>query len=776
MGSGKYSNTLEELRDTRNFAKLATVYRYLAKYRDSIAAAAPKVPNGALDPTLKHLDETLSDYRDLATEITGFPVKDGDLRINLGDEFGAAGTPDTGQHASLGFDASQIDVVQGLVAAKPFSAKDLEPWDVNSIAVSSRLQTLYGHGQGGALRIVSRADMQTDEARFSWDAMDFDLASQPIVQEARGCVNRTILATAGVVGLLLVGLIGAWLAFSGGDDDDDDGALVRDTPVAERTQDVDNGGTSTLLDELSEASRADLAYLVPAFEGFTVEGSYVEEDAEDDAFTSFGDEVTFEDELTELVAGYGGRLSLSADIGAELTCGADTSTGMTVVCMDGASGALPEGDYVAFIGSVDKRLENWNLEVEYKYSAFVEDQGRALAFPDGDPRFPNNTLIRTNSFFSMSSIGGSEWALTGRWSEGQQFRAWNETPATDNTLSYVRGVVGGNTFMIVAPSELFSDELYFNVGTEAHPAGEEYTAENTTQDVVGINPQGMKPKLYNWLDLEPEDEEGEPIVDRLRLRVADYATWIRDGNGAELSSHLDRSATLRWGEETCNAYFSRVAPDPTFELEILDVREPATWDWSIYGIRVGTLFDAYEFDLNITQQGATTQTTAHYAWNEQESDIRIFSPCVTAEEAAAELAAAGGAPGAVPTQSEGQTPGPDAEAIRALLPGYEQARRDGADILFDYLHPVVIAFYGEAVCRDFYANQIGPDPSFAFGAEVSATGPVAYTYAPGGVTVGSAENVYSFVIDTTIGGQMQQFTWRFALIDGALKTFQRCER
>jgi hypothetical protein len=325
--------------------------------------------------------------------------------------------------------------------------------------------------------------------------------------------------------------------------------------------------------------------------------------------------------------------------------------------------------------------------------------------------------------------------------------------------------------MFVVPSELFSDMTYYNVGTEAHPAGEEYTAQNTTQDVLGENPQRMKPRLYELLGMGDDDEEGPSIISLLRERLDQYTQWNREGNGAEISGHLDRSAYLRWGVDTCRNYFDGVGPDETFALEVLDVRDPMTWNWEIYGIRVGTLFDAYEFDVSLTQRGVTQRATVHFAWDDEADDLRAFSPCVNAEDAAAERAAAQ----APPTQGAPAS-GAAVEQIRSLIAGYEMARREGSDTVFDYLHPVVVAFYGEDVCRNFYANEVGPDQTFAFGNEVAATGPAPYTYMPGGVTVGSANDVYSFQIETTIGGQSQQFTWRFALVDGALKTFQPCRR
>lgn len=760
----KYKNTLEELHDTRNFAKLATVYRYLAKFRDGIAAAAPNTPGGALDPTLKHLDKTLKDYRDLASEISGYPVQDSDLRVNLGDEFGAAGTPQTPDHASS--EASKIDVLRELASAQPFDEKDLTAWDISSVAVTtSNASALYGTTSGGALSLTTKASMGSREGEYTWDAMS-DLQSYPIVAEARGCVDRILLRAAVAGGLLAAIVIAAFCVVTSGGDEDN-GVVIGDaasTPA---------GGAGGVFAGFSIATREDLAFLDV---GVDAGVSYVEMDAKDDAFNSFGDDVAYENPLTELVASYGGRFKLNEEGGRAFTCGEQTSTGMSVVCAEGVTGALPAGDYIVLIGSVEQPFGNWNAAVEYKYSAFIEDRGRTLAFPEGDPRpqFPYNTLIRTNSYASLGSIGGEEWNLTSRWSGGQQFQPWPDSPATDNAERYVRAALGGNTFMFVAPSELYSDMTYYNVGTEAHPAGEDYTAQNTRQDVLGANPQGMKPQIINLRGMG-DDEDGPTIIGLMRERLDDYAQWVSSGDGPGLDSHLDRSALLRWGEQRCTDYWNRVAPDPTFELEVLDARGPVTWDWEVYGLRVGTLFDAYEFDVNVTQGGVERQATVHFAWDEGAEDIRIFSPCVTPEEGAAE-AAASQAPPSQPPPAGAPASGAAVDQIRALIPGYEAARRAGSDDVFDYLHPVVMDYYGEDVCRDFYANTIQPDPTFAFGAETRVSGPAAYTYMPGGVTVGSADDVYSFVMDTTIGGATQPFTWRFALIEGKLKTFQPCRR
>jgi hypothetical protein len=779
MGKGKYKNTLEELRETRNFAKLATVYRHLAEFRDSIAAVAPNVPNQILDPTLTHLDSTLKDYRDLASEITGYPVQDGDLRINLGDEFGSAATPGTSHVA--GIDTSKIEVIRGLAAAQPFDEKTLRDSELASAVVVRGPEgpELGRDAAAGLVRVVSKSEMRSSEAVRVYDAVLGDVASSPMAAEARGCFNRWLIGAVGFGVAAVIVAVVAWIAFSGDDNDDAEEVVTGETPAAVEGGGGEGEGTG-IFAEFSDETQADLAFFDPGVPAELLTISYVVEDETDDAFNSFDPpEVLFEDDYTELRAGYGGRLNMSASMAVSFTCGAETSTGMSVVCAEGVTGELLPGDYVVMIGSVERPLDSLRAQVEYKYSAFVEDRGRTLAFPEGDPRpeFPYNTLIRTNSYFSLESIGGADWALTTRWSEGQQFLPWGEAPATDNTLDYVRGVLGGNTFMLVAPSELFSSTTYYNVGTEAHPAGEEYTAENTTQDVLGANPQEMKTVLYDLLGMPLSDAGTMQEIEQIRERVEDYVAWVREGNGAGISSHLDRSAVLRWGDETCSDYFNRIGPDATFGLEIIDARGPETWDWEIYGIKVGTLFDAYEFDLNLTQQGATQQITAHFAWDDEAEDIRVFSPCVSAEEAAAELAEASAPPGGggAPGGTDPAT-GDEVDRILALLPGYELTRRNGDNSLFDYLHPVVVGFYGENVCRDFYANQIGPDPTFAFVNIGAGTGPASYTYMPQGVTVGTADGVYSFPIDTTIGGQTSQFTWRFTLVDGALKTFQRCER
>ena len=93
MGKGQRT-LVEQVRETKNFAQLATYYRHIAKFRDAIQKSAASVPNNALDPTLKGLDDTLRQFRDAAKDITGEEVTHDQLMINWGDEFGAA-TPTT---------------------------------------------------------------------------------------------------------------------------------------------------------------------------------------------------------------------------------------------------------------------------------------------------------------------------------------------------------------------------------------------------------------------------------------------------------------------------------------------------------------------------------------------------------------------------------------------------------------------------------------------------------------------------------------------------------
>jgi hypothetical protein len=119
-------------------------------------------------------------------------------------------------------------------------------------------------------------------------------------------------------------------------------------------------------------------------------------------------------------------------------------------------------------------------------------------------------------------------------------------------------------------------------------------------------------------------------------------------------------------------------------------------------------------------------------------------------------------------------------SIVAAMGQFAQARRtaDGP-ALFGSLHSTVIAHYGEAACRDFYATQIGADPTFAFGPDPAISGPEPYTYVTGGVTIGTVD-AFKVIVDTTMQGQTQAFTWHVD-IEGSpgedrVTWFQPCAR
>jgi hypothetical protein len=526
-------------------------------------------------------------------------------------------------------------------------------------------------------------------------------------------------------------------------------------------------------------TQADLDFAMSILEAegwtFTDPGLIAVQDPSGDYFNTFTLDDTFTDPLVELTGGAHSIVTFPQTGGPDLSCGGTILNGMQIICAPGVSGALPAGDYVFVLGGVQNELSQRQAGREYRYNVFFEDSGLPLIFPDGDPRpeFPYNTLTRTNSYFELLAPGAGDWTLNGTYIDvpNQQSLDFTEDGPARDIAPNVRGAIGGNAFGFIVPVTWFTGpEIRFNVGTNVHTAGVEYAPDNVALDVLGETSLDDKPAFDPAL-IAYFAEHGQDTIELITARLPDWEQWVRSGNGAEVRSHLDQSAIEHWGADRCDQFFNNLGADDTFDLEVLDARGPVSWTWQIYGETVGTIRDAYEYDVSITQQGNTQEATVHFAWDDEKQDIRVFSPCITQAEAtpAAEVPPPPETGGGVTADAE--------EALRSGMAQFAEARRAGdGDGYLALLHPIVLQFFGEDTCSTFYTSQVGPDASFAFGNVASITGPAPYNYVTNnGTAVGTAD-AYSVVAETTTSGGTQTFTWHFALVDGDFKIFQTCAR
>jgi hypothetical protein len=108
--------------------------------------------------------------------------------------------------------------------------------------------------------------------------------------------------------------------------------------------------------------------------------------------------------------------------------------------------------------------------------------------------------------------------------------------------------------------------------------------------------------------------------------LADYIVANRNADGGYIVAHLHPTATSFYGLAACQDFFSRLGTDPTFNIEVLSVRGPESWTWSIYGETPGTINDAYTLRVRLTQRGQVVEVEVHFAWDPQRG-LLTFSPC-----------------------------------------------------------------------------------------------------------------------------------------------------
>jgi hypothetical protein len=121
---------------------------------------------------------------------------------------------------------------------------------------------------------------------------------------------------------------------------------------------------------------------------------------------------------------------------------------------------------------------------------------------------------------------------------------------------------------------------------------------------------------------------GNDTAAKIRSAVPAYVTAVKTADGTYVVAHLHPTATRFYGEQVCRDFFSRLGADPTFAIQIDSINGPASWTWQIYGQTVGTIPDAYTLNVTITQRGASTKATVHFAWDAQRNELLVFSPCV----------------------------------------------------------------------------------------------------------------------------------------------------
>ncbi|HXK34244.1 MAG TPA: hypothetical protein VNM91_09550 [Dehalococcoidia bacterium] len=608
---------IEQLRQERNFAKLATIYRHIAKARDEFAAIAPDVPNGGLDPTVKALEDTLRQLRDVAKEITGEDVPHDALMINWGDEFGAAAPPDTSTFA--GIDPRTIDVIGAAAAASPTPVRLTDADLVEVIRGGAGAQ--FSDAASGAVALVPRRRISSAEALRVYDALgpfSIDAAAPGCLQEL--IRNRVLaMAAAGGIAAVAIVLVAIFLLRGDGDGDDGTGAAVSPTQAGAPTEPADEPVAEDLFAFLPDESRGDIAWFTPRIEGFQLSAAYVP-DPEDDAFTAYTEDAPYAaGAFANLLGGIAFTGYLDEDDMALLACDA-RNNGMEVYCPPGASGTPPPGEYVIGIASLGVGVDERVPEQDYSINFLLEDPG-AMYFRQASPGVPYDPLTGTSSHWRVLAIGTARWSFEGRAFDGQSFQFQPQQPPYTNA----RFAAGGRTAIFAVPAETVGAGTYYDFSANVHQVDTPFTPDTFAIDVLGDLPRRMQYAI-SWSRFDG-GTQGDETADRIRAALPEFAAWRRSGDNASLIEHLHPSATAFYTSETCEAYLSAAAPDPTFDFvrEIL-LEGPLPWTWVYNGRTIGTIDDAYTWRGEATQGGTTREVEFHFGWDDMVG-LQVFIPC-----------------------------------------------------------------------------------------------------------------------------------------------------
>jgi len=111
----------------------------------------------------------------------------------------------------------------------------------------------------------------------------------------------------------------------------------------------------------------------------------------------------------------------------------------------------------------------------------------------------------------------------------------------------------------------------------------------------------------------------------VRAFVDDLVSAIQRGDVDFLVARLHPVVLDRYGEAACRAAVTTFI-DPTFEVEVLEVLDQASWDY-VTDERSTTIPDAWTVPANRSQGGVTAAVELHFA--PADGTIRWFTDCGT---------------------------------------------------------------------------------------------------------------------------------------------------
>jgi len=101
------------------------------------------------------------------------------------------------------------------------------------------------------------------------------------------------------------------------------------------------------------------------------------------------------------------------------------------------------------------------------------------------------------------------------------------------------------------------------------------------------------------------------IDPRLQTFMGQFVPALRTNDTVFLFQHLHPAVLNLYGAAQCQSYVNQRPVDTTYNIAVLDVQGPASWEWVASGIST-QVQDVYTLDANVTVQGQTAKRQVHF--------------------------------------------------------------------------------------------------------------------------------------------------------------------
>jgi hypothetical protein len=216
-------------------------------------------------------------------------------------------------------------------------------------------------------------------------------------------------------------------------------------------------------------------------------------------------------------------------------------------------------------------------------------------------------------------LGGTDvgYVVTGG-EDGWTLERFDADGSTASTAA--RAIIRNRTVLLVVPLE--------ELGGVEPAAGRMYAFQESDGELDGLSipPVGKAPLPFDPMVREFADIDGEPVVaapDSIDGLAELLVPAWRVGDDETLMALLHPTVIEAYGRNACRSYIATLV-DPTFDMEIEEIDDPATWTVTLAGEEYD-IPDTNTVRLYLTEEGARKPVELHFA--DVDGGFYWFSPC-----------------------------------------------------------------------------------------------------------------------------------------------------